>query len=145
MSEASLRVVLRGPNAGVEGASEALRRFADAAALPADLLNDLLVIVDEVISNWLKYGRAGPRAPEMEIQASVAAERLTLRFSDTGPAFDPLFAPSPDLDVPLDERPVGGLGLYLVRALTDSQHYARLDGRNVLDLSRSIEGRRRRR
>ena len=134
-----MRIVLRGSNAIVGDASEALRRFAEEATLPVDLLNDLLVIVDEVVSNWLKYGCAGQQAPEMDIQASVAAERLTLRFSDTGPAFDPLSAPSPDLDVPLKDRPIGGLGLYLVRALTDSQHYARLDGRNVLDLSRSIE------
>jgi len=133
-----MRIVLRGPRPSVADASEALRRFARATGLPKELLHDLLVIADEVVSNWLKYGRTGAKEPEMEIQASVEPSRLLLRFTDTGPAFNPLEVESPDLDIPLEERPIGGLGVHLVRALTDSQRYERTNGRNMLVLSRTI-------
>lgn len=138
MSAVSTRILLSGPEARVGEALEPLRRFAAQAGLPEALRGDLMVIADEVVSNWLKYGRAGAQAPEMEILARIDEGQLRLSFADTGPAFDPLAAPPPDLDVPLEERPVGGVGVLLVRELTESQRYARIGDRNVLELTRSI-------
>ena len=132
-----MRIVLRGPAASAGEAREALRRLAEGAGLPDAVRHDLLVVADELVGNWLKYGRAGAKEPEMEIQACVDASRLLLRFADTGPAFNPLAAAPPDLDVPLEERAIGGLGLLLVRELTDTQRYARVGDRNVLELSLS--------
>ena len=69
-----------------------------------------------------------------------AARRLLLRFEDSGPAFNPLAAPPPDLESPLGQRQLGGLGVHLVRALTASQRYARVGDRNVLELSLPLAG-----
>ena len=57
-----------------------------------------------------------------------------LEFRDQGPAFDPLSGPAPDLDAPLEQRPVGGLGLVLVRALVEDARYLREGPFNVLRL-----------
>jgi len=135
MSESSTRIVLQGACAGAGVALEQLRRFCAQAGLATGLQHDLLVIADEVVSNWLKYGCAGAQRPEMEIQVSVGPGRLLLRIADTGPAFNPLAAAPPDLDAPLEQRQTGGYGLHLVRALTGFQRYARVGDRNVLELS----------
>jgi anti-sigma regulatory factor (Ser/Thr protein kinase) len=138
---ASFRIVLRGAQSDAGDAVAAIGRFAAGAGLPAALQNDLAVIVDEVVSNWLGHGgAAGVPTSEMQIEFSLDADRLRLRFSDNAPPFDPLAAAPPDFSIPPDRRPIGGLGLHLLRALTDSQRYARVDGRNLLELERSIPG-----
>lgn len=140
MSAAALRIVVRGEGASSGDALLPLRRFSAEAGMPARVQHDLLLIADEVVSNWLKYGRAGTRAGELEVEVRVEPGRLLLRFEDSGPAFNPLAAPPPDLESPLGQRQLGGLGVHLVRALTASQRYARVGDRNVLELSLPLAG-----
>jgi len=135
---ASFRLVLHGAQAKASSAIAATCHFALEARLSANLQNDLCVIVDEVVANWLCHGCAAAPASEMEIEMSLDGEQLLLRFSDTAPPFDPLAQAAPDLAIPPDRRPVGGLGLHLIRTLTDSQRYAREGDRNLLELRRSI-------
>jgi anti-sigma regulatory factor (Ser/Thr protein kinase) len=61
-------------------------------------------------------------------------DAVSLEFRDQGEPFDPMAQTPPDLDVPLEERPIGGLGLTLVRALADEARYAREGPVNVLRL-----------
>jgi len=58
--------------------------------------------------------------------------------TDDGPAFDPLGAPEPDMSLGVEERPVGGLGIALVRKLMDETEYERRDGKNRLRLRRRL-------
>ena len=55
---------------------------------------------------------------------------------DAGAPFDPTAAPAPDVGAPLEARPIGGLGLLLVRRSVDALAYARVDGHNVVTLER---------
>jgi len=129
---------LRGGDATVGRALEAVGGFADRAGIPDELRSDLFVIVDEVVSNLLKYGGVKREELDLEIRASIDETNLVLRFSDSGLPFDPLSAKAPALDIPVERRREGGLGIHLFRALTDTQRYVREDGRNVLVLTRSI-------
>ena len=134
----SIRIVLKGARHDAGAAIKALRHFAAETGLPAALQNDLSIIVDEVVSNWLGHGHAGGKPSEMEIQARLNAGQLHLRFADSGPPYNPLLAPAPYRNLPLEKRPPGGMGVLLVRELTDLQTYARVGDRNVLELRRSI-------
>ncbi len=129
---------LKGAQATSGSAMGAVQAFAEAAALPAGIRNDLLVVVDEVVSNALKYGGAMREDLELEIRASISDSVLELRIADNGLPFDPLAAAAPALDRPLEDRPVGGLGIHIVRALTDTQRYAREGGRNLLVFTRVL-------
>lgn len=129
---------LRGGDATVGGALESVNGFADRAGISDELRSDLLVIVDEVVSNLLKYGGVKREELDLEIRASIEGSDLVLRFSDSGLPFDPLSAKAPVLEIPVEQRRNGGLGIHLIRTLTDSQRYARENGRNVLVLTRSI-------
>jgi serine/threonine-protein kinase RsbW len=62
----------------------------------------------------------------------VTPDKVTGEIVDKGPPFDPRLAPDPSVDVAADDRPIGGLGLYLVRKLSCSLEYARRNDENCM-------------
>ena len=94
----------------------------------------LLVILEELFTNVVTHGNAQSVAATL----GLSRGRLTIDFVDDGPPFDPLAHPRPDLDIPGEERPIGGLGITIVRALVDKARYRRQGGRNHLRLARRI-------
>jgi sigma-B regulation protein RsbU (phosphoserine phosphatase) len=100
--------------------------------LPATLMHDVHLVLEEVTCNIFSYGQVRGRDPSLELLVSVTGERLCLEFRDDGLAFDPLSRPAPDLDADIDERPIGGLGVHLVRELAEEVAYSRDDHHNVL-------------
>ena len=95
---------------------------------------ELRLVAEEVLTNIAKYGFAPGARPAIEFAFSFADAAAVLEFRDQGRPFDPLAQPLPDLDAPLEQRPVGGLGLALVRALVDDARYERHGAANVLRL-----------
>ena len=90
----------------------------------------MLNAADEVTSNIVSYsGATGYR-----IEAERTVDRLRLRFSDDGRPYNPLSHVDPDTHAAIEDRPVGGLGLVVVKRLADRVTYAREDDRNVLTL-----------
>jgi serine/threonine-protein kinase RsbW len=115
--------------------------FAAEHGLCADDCARTLIVLEELITNLRKYGYGErPRPGIAEIALSLeAGPRLVVELVDEGRAFDPFASPAPDLDRPLDALPVGGLGLHIVRALTEGRHYRRVEGRNVTQLILHVE------
>jgi serine/threonine-protein kinase RsbW len=101
--------------------------------------SDVQLICEEILCNIISYGFPKLGHECMEMQFVFDGHSLTLEFIDNGIAFDPLNQPDPDLGNPdaLD-RPVGGLGIYLVKELTDHQDYERRSDKNHLTIKRSI-------
>jgi anti-sigma regulatory factor (Ser/Thr protein kinase) len=106
--------------------------------LPPALVFDLYVVLDEVISNVLKYAYADDAAHEIHITLSATDKAVQIAIEDDGRAYDPLAIAAPDLTLPLAERPLGGLGLHFVRHLIDDVTYKRESDRNYLFLKRKI-------
>lgn len=77
--------------------------------------------------------------PEVVISLTLDDGSVVLCVEDDGPAFDPLAAPEPDLDAPLEDRPVGGLGIHLLREMMDTLDYVRRDDRNRLILRKRVQ------
>ena len=91
----------------------------------------LMMAADEACTNIIKYGRSG----DIEIKCDVEDGKVEVEIVDDGAPFDPLKAPLPDIDGPLEERKVGGLGIYFIRALTDDLRYQRQGGKNFLTMA----------
>ena len=106
----------------------------EGVAAVVERQNDMRLVAEEVVTNVAKYAYAPSAAAAMEVRVSMGDDAVSLEFRDRGRPFDPLGQPPPDLDAPLEERPVGGLGLTLVRALVEEARYAREDTVNVLRL-----------
>lgn len=106
-----------------------LEAYAEEAGLPVGPAQRLALVCEEWLANVAMHG-AGASYAELSLWRE--AEGLCLRLDDDGPPFDPLARPSPDMDRPLEERMVGGMGLHLVRRMTRRLDYAREAGCNRL-------------
>ncbi len=128
-------------DATTEAVPQMLAFVAEASApLPAQAAFDVALVSEEVLTNIASYAyphRNGV-APWVRVSWShdAAAREAVISFEDTGVPFDPLSAPLPDLAVPWSDRPLGGLGLVVIRLRTDDAHYARDGDRNVLTLTK---------
>ncbi|MCL1635723.1 ATP-binding protein [Luteimonas sp. SX5] len=118
---------------------ERLRELADTidAALLAHgidrvLRDDVRLIAEEVAGNSVGHGYPEDCSGEVVVEIDRRPGALALEFRDDGRPFDPLSAPAPALDGDIDARPIGGLGLHLVRELAHSLSYAREEPYNVL-------------
>lgn len=99
--------------------------------------NALLIAAEEIFVNIAHYAYgngAGMAVCRMERREG----EVVLEFSDSGIAFDPLARAAPDTSLSAEERVPGGLGIFMVKKMTDGQEYARRDGRNVLRLRKSV-------
>ena len=90
--------------------------------------------IEELVTNCIKYGYDNPNGHTIDMVFSVDGRVLTIEVIDDGNPFNPLEAPKPDLSSPIENRKVGGLGLHLLRELSDEASYERRDGTNRLTL-----------
>jgi len=105
---------------------------ADRAGLPVSERDKLELVLEELLVNVARYAYL-PETGEVEVAyASESPGELTVEISDKGRVFNPLEAPLPDLSAGLADRPIGGLGVLLVRSLAGSIAYRREDGRNTV-------------
>ena len=119
----------------VSGMVDAL---AAAHRLPMDVVADMQVALDEVLSNIIRHGNGHRLAREIRVRVTLAPNVLMAEVEDDGPPFDPLTLPPPDLTSPLRERAVGGLGIHFVKHLMNDVRYAFIRDRNRLVLTRHV-------
>jgi anti-sigma regulatory factor (Ser/Thr protein kinase) len=98
------------------------------------------LVLSEFLTNLATHGGCYDRPAKIAV--TVKPDKVTGEIVDSGPPFDPRLAPEPSLDVSLDERPIGGLGLFLVRKLTCSLEYARRNDENCMIFAVRREGNR---
>jgi len=135
---ADLTLDLRATFEDVVRAAAAVRELCETRGVPREPTDDLLLGLDEMLSNIVTYGYPGNPAGAIAVRVAISEDALRLDISDRAPAFNPLEAATPDLDAPLDTRPVGGLGVHLARSVMDTMEYARADGENRLRLIRRL-------
>ncbi|HEX2528816.1 MAG TPA: ATP-binding protein [Geminicoccus sp.] len=110
------------------------------AGLPLDLGLQFTLAFDEVLTNIASHATAAAgRAVSVDIVLQLFADRLQATVSDDGPAFDMTLVADPDLDADLDERSIGGLGLFIVRNVMDEVIHDRLGSQNRLVLIKRLD------
>lgn len=119
-----------------------IRQFVEqtvaALGAPPKASDDLVMAVDELATNIINHGYRG-QPKIIEIRARRAGGAIVVQLRDEAPAFDPTQASEPDITLPLHLRPVGGLGIFLARRLTDAITYRRTsDEHNEVTLTKSI-------
>ena len=114
--------------------ADAVEGYAVSAGVPPERAMRLVLVLDEILTNVMSYG-ALSADDRILVTVECRGDALVATVEDPGPAFDPLGeAPSPVLTGSVDERPVGGLGLHIVRGMTRKLAYERRDGRNRLTM-----------
>jgi anti-sigma regulatory factor (Ser/Thr protein kinase) len=119
--------------ASVRPFCEFARAKAVSAGFTSEELDRLDLVIEELVVNIARYAYDQPATGEVELACAVTGLRtLSLVISDQGRAFDPLASEPPDLSRGLADRPVGGLGIFLVRSIAESIAYERDGNQNVL-------------
>lgn len=106
--------------------------------LPAALVFDIYVVLDEVLSNILKYAYDDDAAHEIRVKLSADDGAVEIAIEDDGRQYDPFAVPAPDPSLPLEQRPLGRLGLHFVRNLMNDVQYERRHNRNYMTLRKLI-------
>lgn len=131
--------MVMGPGPGeVARVLAAFAAFVESRAVPAEARRAILVVLDELLTNIASYGMEGQADGRATVEVVVSPDALEVTLTDNGPHFDPLARPAPDTTLSVEDRPIGGMGIFLVRHLVDDARYARTLNQNVLVITKRL-------
>lgn len=119
---------------GVGKANAAFTEFAETHAVPDSVRRPVQVAIDELLANELSHGTAGHGSGSVTIEVTLDQDRMSVTLASDGPPFDPFSQEAPDTSLPVEQRPIGGLGLHLVQKLMDEVRYERRDEKNLIHM-----------
>lgn len=142
MTGAAVDLVIKNDSRELGRLAEAVDDFSERNELAAETRFELQLCLEELVLNVVNHGFDNPGEHDIRIGIELnedAGRVLTVRVVDDGREFDPLTdTPAPDLDADLEDRAVGGLGVFLVRKIMDEVSYRREDGLNHLTLTKNL-------
>lgn len=98
----------------------------------------LNLAIEEAVVNVMSYAYPAGTKGDVDIDAEADDEQLKFVISDSGTPFDPTQKGEVDTTLSAEERGIGGLGIHLIRQIMDTINYERVDGKNVLTLSKKL-------
>ncbi|HEY9091923.1 ATP-binding protein [Parasphingorhabdus sp.] len=116
---------------------DAIEGFLAEQYVPDKIAQRVMISCDEVISNILNHAHIDG-VPDISVRVAVTSENIAVEIIDNGPEFDPLSVPAPDTSLPLEDRKIGGLGIYLVRELMDDVRYFYENDENHLQFNKIV-------
>jgi anti-sigma regulatory factor (Ser/Thr protein kinase) len=106
--------------------------------LPMSLTINLNLVLEEAVSNVIFYAYPDGEMHTITISFSLADKELSVVIEDEGIPFDPTKMKKPDINLTADERPIGGLGIFLISKIMDNVSYERVEGKNSLTLKKKL-------
>ena len=110
--------------------SEFAKSLTEKLTVVPKIANKVSIAVDEIYSNIVNYSGADLATISYEIKDG----RLYMTFTDDGIPYNPLEAEEPDITLSAEERKIGGLGIFMVKKMTESMEYTYEDDKNILSL-----------
>ncbi len=119
--------------------SEFIETIADEAGLDMSFTMSLNLALEEAVVNVMTYAYPEGSIGYVDIDIIINGEQFLCIISDSGTPFDPTQNPEADTSLSADDRPIGGLGIHLVRQIMDKVSYQYLNSRNVLTLTKQLK------
>jgi anti-sigma regulatory factor (Ser/Thr protein kinase) len=108
--------------------------FLEEQAVPPRAAYAIQLVLEELITNIIDYAYDDAKTHKIGVRVALEAGHGVVQIEDDGRPFDPLGAPEADIRRPLEERPIGGLGLHLVRETVERMDYHRVGGKNRVEV-----------
>ena len=124
----------------IGAAAEKVDAFCEAQGIAAPVAYAVNLSIDEILTNTISYGYDDDAEHRIDLTFRVDGESLVVTIVDDGRPFDSSTEREPDFDATIEERALGGLGLFLVQQIMDEMIYERRDDRNVITLRKSTVG-----
>jgi serine/threonine-protein kinase RsbW len=118
--------------------AEKIEKIAEEWEISPALAMNMNLVIEEALSNIIFYAFTDKNKHEIKVSVSVDKNILTIKITDDGIPFNPLEHEKPDINLPAEERPVGGLGIFLMAQIMDEMEYNRKKNENILTLKKSI-------
>ena len=106
---------------------EYITRAARRLGVNDQALGDLLLVVDEAVTNVVIHGY-GDREGQVELHMEAELDAVIIRIRDRAETFDPSHVDAPQLDTDLQDRPFGGMGIFLIKKMTDQVEFLPREG-----------------
>jgi serine/threonine-protein kinase RsbW len=135
VNDDNLSITLVNDPAAVRPVMEQVQTFCRERNVPDSQAHKFGVALDEALTNIVSYAFGDGKTHRIEVKVERRSGDLIASISDDGAPFDPLAHPVPDVRAPLEQRRTGGLGIHLMRELTDTIAYRRDGDRNRLTFS----------
>jgi len=116
----------------------ALEEFATGHPLPKRSLHEVQLALEEHLTNIVRYAYDDDREHQIKVRVTFRPPELRIEVEDDGCPFNPLQHPTPDLSQPIEQRPIGGLGIHMIRNTLDEVDYRRENERNILTMIKRI-------
>lgn len=120
--------------AEIEGLTESIVSYCKENGIDEAACYEVRLALEEAISNTIKYGYDDHQSHTISVRAALENRELVLEIEDDANQFNPLEAPAPDLSLPVEQKPIGRLGIYLMRSIMDQVDYRRVGSKNMLRL-----------
>lgn len=123
----------------LEGVAQAFSDFNKKYQLPVKVSNAIDLALDEILTNIISYGYEDRENHFIDVRISLKDEKILLEVEDDGREFNPLAIPEADTASAVNERPIGGLGLHLIRNMMDEIRYTYKNNKNCLSMKKTIK------
>lgn len=122
----------------LERVNQFVEEIGEELGLDMELQMNLNLVMEEMVSNVIFYAYPEGKHEEIELVAESDGKELTFVLSDKGKEFDPTLKEDADPNVNPMERDIGGMGIYIVKNIMNQVTYQRLEGKNLLTMTKKI-------
>lgn len=133
------QVVLKNKIEEIMTMSSFLEEISEELSLSMETSFNINLAVEEAVTNVIMYAYPQDEEHDFILSAEHVDNQLVFKIIDTGKEFDPTAQPDADVTLSLEERPVGGLGIFLIRQMMKSVEYQRVDGKNILTMVKLLD------
>ena len=137
--KALFKVKLKNEISELEQMNTFVDEIGETLNLPTEEVFQIRLAMEEAVANVILYAYPKGESNIVELEAQSDGEMLSIQIIDYGMEFDPTKAEEADTSLSSEDRPIGGLGIFLIRQVMDSVEYQRVDGRNVLLITKKIK------
>lgn len=138
MKQIQKQLVLLNDIQEIEKLTLFLDEIGEELSLSPELKFNLCLALEEAVSNVIMYAYPGQSGCEIKLEVTSDAQMLMFVLTDSGMAFDPTQVPDANVNLSVEERPIGGLGIFLIRKIMDEVSYQRINGQNRLELKKVL-------
>jgi anti-sigma regulatory factor (Ser/Thr protein kinase) len=135
---ASLSATLANRRTEIERMHQLLEAFGAQHGVSDSVIFAVNLALDEIVTNIIVHGYADGGQHDIRVNIALDDEAIEATVQDDAPAFDPLRIPPVDLEAVADDRPIGGLGVHLVRSMMDRVDYRRDGLENVVVMRKAL-------
>jgi anti-sigma regulatory factor (Ser/Thr protein kinase) len=131
-------LILANDIAEISKLSAFIEEIGEEFSLTPDVVFNLNLVLEEAIVNVINYAYPKEEHQSIYLSAALHDDSIVFVLTDTGKEFDPTQVPEADITLSAEERPIGGLGIFLIRQIMNEVKYQRIEGKNVLTLEKKL-------